>query len=80
MLEWWKSDQKVTFKKDNVHFFDDIATNVQPFQGTGLNARQVSCRVRGPKENMPGQFEGKIGGCGGELDEVVDTQGIHVCG
>jgi len=80
MLAWWKADQKLTIDRERVHFFDDIATNVQAFKGTGINARQVSCKVRGPKENMPGQFPGKIGGCGGEPDEVVEDEGIHICG
>jgi len=79
MLDWWKKDQHVDFKRENVYFFDDFVGNVKPFQGTGLNAKQVSCQSRGPKENFPGVWEGKIGGCGGTAAEVVGDRGVKVC-
>lgn len=79
MLDWWREDQKIDFDKSNVYFFDDIAGNVQPFEGTGLNARQISCESRGPKENLPGSFDGKLGGCGGTAAELTDEKGIKVC-
>lgn len=71
MLRWFRYARKVTIKRHRVHFFDDIAANVKPFHGTGVNARQVSCRVRDPS--------GRIGGCGGERKEVVERSGVHVC-
>uniref|UniRef100_A0A7S2QC54 Uncharacterized protein n=1 Tax=Zooxanthella nutricula TaxID=1333877 RepID=A0A7S2QC54_9DINO len=79
MLDWWKNDQHVDIKKEDVYFFDDFVGNVKPFAGTGLNAKQVSCQSRGPKENFPGVWEGKIGGCGGTAAEVVGDKGIKVC-
>lgn len=80
MVSWWRSAQKVPIKDENVHFFDDIQGNVQAFASTGYNAHQVSCaQPRGPKENIPGSYDGKIGGCGGTIMEAVGDKGIQTC-
>mmetsp|Transcript_38517 Transcript_38517/g.99687 ORF Transcript_38517/g.99687 Transcript_38517/m.99687 type:complete len:281 (-) Transcript_38517:32-874(-) len=79
MLNWWKTVQKIDIAREDTYFFDDIATNVQPFDGTGINARQISCTSRGPKENLAGSFDGKIGGCGGAASEVTAEKGVEVC-
>jgi len=78
MLKWWKADQHIEFKPENVHMFDDVRANVEPFKGTGFNAVQVSCQVRGVKE-WDGMFDGQVGGCGGEIAEAVAEKGIKVC-
>jgi hypothetical protein len=76
MVNWWKANG-LDLADENVWFFDDIAGNVQPFDGTGFNAIQVSCESRGPKEW--GGWDGKIGGCGGQLHEIEPKKGVHVC-
>jgi len=80
MVTWWKVNHKIDFADENVWFFDDIAGNVAAFKGSGFNARQVSCdEPRGPAEKLPGQFDGKTGGCGGIYSEIVNTTGVHTC-
>lgn len=78
MIDWWREKQGIDFKNEDVYFFDDIKENVQPFEGTGINAKQVSCASRGPVE-MAGQYEGKIGGCGGAAAEIEKFKGVVVC-
>lgn len=77
MVNWWKTQHKIDIAPQNVYFFDDIHDNVQAFEGSGFNAIQVSCDSRGPAE--AGGFDGKVGGCGGQLKEVVKMTGIHTC-
>jgi hypothetical protein len=77
MVNWWKSKHQLDIADANVWFFDDIHDNVQAFEGTGFNAIQVSCDSRGPAE--AGGWDGKVGGCGGQLHEVVKKTGIHTC-
>mmetsp|Transcript_50006 Transcript_50006/g.140169 ORF Transcript_50006/g.140169 Transcript_50006/m.140169 type:complete len:300 (+) Transcript_50006:35-934(+) len=80
MLWWWRNDMGIPIKDENVHFFDDIAGNVEPFADTPYNARQVSCASRGPVEpNIEGTLDGRIGGCGGVLPEITRTSGVHLC-
>mmetsp|Transcript_93259 Transcript_93259/g.216744 ORF Transcript_93259/g.216744 Transcript_93259/m.216744 type:complete len:293 (-) Transcript_93259:96-974(-) len=78
MIEWWRNKQDIPLKNEDVYFFDDIKENVLPFKGTGINARQVSCAVRGPSE-MAGAYDGKIGGCGGAFVEIEKVKGVHIC-
>lgn len=78
MVNWWKNKQGIDIKDEDVYFFDDIKENVQPFEGTGFNAKQVSCAVRGPIE-VPGAYDGKVGGCGGAFTEVKKFKGVHTC-
>lgn len=73
ILEWFSSAHQVTIAPGNVHFYDDIASNVLPFAGTGFNARQISCASR---DSSTG---GKIGGCGGLASEVVVDKGVVTC-
>lgn len=80
MVQWWKSaPRNIDIKDGDVYFFDDMAENVKPFEGTGFNAFQVSCAVRGPAEVLPGAYDGKIGGCGGAFSELQDKKGVHLC-
>jgi len=79
MVQWWRTVQKIDIDDRDVYFFDDMAENVKPFEGTGFNAFQVSCVVRGPAEALPGAYDGKIGGCGGTLTELTEKKGVHLC-
>lgn len=79
MVQWWRNVRKIDIDDGDVYFFDDMAENVKPFEGTGFNAFQVSCAVRGPAEALPGAYDGKIGGCGGTFTEVQEKKGVHLC-
>lgn len=79
MVQWWRTAQKIDIDDGDVYFFDDMAENVKPFEGTGFNAFQVSCAVRGPAEALPGAYDGKIGGCGGAFTELEKKKGVHLC-
>jgi len=79
MVQWWRNVKKIGIDDGDVYFFDDMAENVKPFEGTGFNARQVSCAVRGPAEALPGAYDGKIGGCGGAFTELEEKKGVHLC-
>mmetsp|Transcript_69761 Transcript_69761/g.216578 ORF Transcript_69761/g.216578 Transcript_69761/m.216578 type:complete len:234 (-) Transcript_69761:156-857(-) len=79
MVQWWHTKQGIKFEKEDVYFFDDMKENVQPFEGTGFNAQQVSCASRGPAEALPGAYDGKIGGCGGAIADIIKRQGVHIC-
>jgi len=72
LVDWMQSHHGIVIKYGHVHFFDDNVKNVPPFQGTGFNARQVSCKSR--------DEGGLIGVCGGLPEEIVDTPGVHTCG
>jgi len=81
MVQWWRNVKKIDVADEDVYFFDDMAENVKPFEGTGFNAFQISCAVRGPAEAIPGAYDGKIGGCGGAFTEldVEKKKGVHLC-
>jgi len=79
MVQWWRTVKKIDIDDEDVYFFDDMAENVKPFEGTGFNAFQVSCAVRGPAEAIPGAYDGKIGGCGGAFTELTEKKGVHLC-
>ena len=55
--------------KSNVYMFDDKASNINPFHGTGMNAHQVSC----------GSREGSHGLCGATLGEIRNSRGVTTC-
>eukprot|EP00931_Biecheleriopsis_adriatica_P006867 TRINITY_DN108210_c0_g1_i1.p1 TRINITY_DN108210_c0_g1~~TRINITY_DN108210_c0_g1_i1.p1 ORF type:complete len:250 (-),score=44.51 TRINITY_DN108210_c0_g1_i1:35-784(-) len=50
-------------KPSNVYFYDDKASNINPFHGSGMNARQVACG----------------GKCGGTAGEVKKQHGVMTC-
>jgi hypothetical protein len=78
MLDWWRDHQGLDIKDENVWFFDDVLKNVEGFKGTKFNARQISCKSRGPVEQWV-QWDGKVGGCGATTDEIKPERGVHVC-
>lgn len=55
--------------KAEVYMFDDKASNINPFRGTGMNAHQVSC----------GSREGGHGLCGATLGEIRNSKGVSTC-
>mmetsp|Transcript_63632 Transcript_63632/g.169096 ORF Transcript_63632/g.169096 Transcript_63632/m.169096 type:complete len:298 (+) Transcript_63632:57-950(+) len=78
ILEWARNHQGMDIKDARVWFFDDLLKNVEGFRGSGFNARQVSCKSRGPVEQWV-SWDGKIGGCGAVVDEIVPEEGVHIC-
>jgi len=72
ILEWYKEKLGATIANEDVHFFDDRAGNVRPFEGLGYNARQISCNTRS-SEYHP------IGLCGATQSEITDTKGVATC-
>jgi len=67
---WLKETQGVTIAPSRIWFFDDRENNIEPFRGTGMNARMISCATR----------DGEIGLCGATRDEIVDAPGVCTCG
>eukprot|EP00931_Biecheleriopsis_adriatica_P101135 TRINITY_DN76345_c0_g1_i1.p1 TRINITY_DN76345_c0_g1~~TRINITY_DN76345_c0_g1_i1.p1 ORF type:complete len:235 (-),score=28.64 TRINITY_DN76345_c0_g1_i1:114-818(-) len=61
--------QSLGVPKHRVYMFDDKASNLHPFHGSGMNARQVSCGTR----------EGSHGLCGGKAWEVEMVSGVETC-
>lgn len=64
-----KMAESMGISKSEVYMFDDKASNVRPFYGTGMNAHQVSCHSR----------EGSRGLCGGKSSEVSKRKGVSTC-
>jgi hypothetical protein len=74
IIQYYAQTAGAKIAPQDVHFFDDRDVNIQSFQGTGYNARQISCRTR------DGSYGGAIGLCGAELSEIVETSGQVMCG
>jgi len=55
--------------RHNVYFFDDKASSVSSFRGSGMNAQQVSCNSR----------DHNRGGCGANPGEVRRSRGVRYC-
>merc|ERR1712048_387798 len=68
----WLKTQGIDIPAENIWHFDDRADNVQPFESTGMNARQISCASRDPGY-------GTIGFCGASASEMVRELGVHTC-
>lgn len=73
-IRTWYAKKGISFTAAQTYFFDDNADNVKEFQGSGYNARQVSC---GSRDNTKGD---KVGWCGGVVSECVAGKGVHLCG
>lgn len=65
IVAWFGATHNKVIQPYHVHFFDDRADNVKPFEGTGFNAHQVSCAARDPDI-------ANIGKCGGTRWEVIE--------
>jgi len=74
VVTWFKEAHQIVIEDTNVHFFDDRASNVQSFEGSGFNALQVSCASRDRNIDY-----GAVGLCGGTHAEVVRKSGVHIC-
>eukprot|EP00931_Biecheleriopsis_adriatica_P039089 TRINITY_DN22358_c0_g1_i3.p1 TRINITY_DN22358_c0_g1~~TRINITY_DN22358_c0_g1_i3.p1 ORF type:complete len:314 (-),score=26.64 TRINITY_DN22358_c0_g1_i3:218-1102(-) len=74
IIGWFADHVGVCIPFGNVHFFDDRADNVLPFQGTGMHAHQISCKSRDKSIG-----NGKVGRCGATSSEIVNTPGVHLC-
>jgi hypothetical protein len=70
VLEWYAS-KGILIPRERVWFFDDRADNVQYFNGTGMNGRQISCAARDG---------GSVGLCGARPEEIELKPGITLCG
>jgi hypothetical protein len=71
ILNWLKT-LSIDIPEKNVWFFDDRSENVEAFDGTGMNARQISCASRAPG------FEA-IGFCGAQTSEITPELGVYPC-
>eukprot|EP00928_Gymnodinium_smaydae_P007486 TRINITY_DN12694_c0_g1_i1.p1 TRINITY_DN12694_c0_g1~~TRINITY_DN12694_c0_g1_i1.p1 ORF type:complete len:301 (+),score=61.02 TRINITY_DN12694_c0_g1_i1:71-973(+) len=60
----------VSILKEDVFMFDDRSSNIQGFEGTGYNARQISCATR--------DAQGSLGLCGATVSEIVNTNSGHL--
>lgn len=70
----WYQARGASISSGEVHFFDDRSSNVNPFQGTGYNARQISCQTRDAGQGNA------IGLCGATTSEIVPEAGVQLCG
>jgi hypothetical protein len=73
--DWYRNHMKIDIQIGHIHFFDDMAANVEEFQKSGYNAYQVSCKSR---DNSHGKDD-HIGYCGGTVAECVSASGAHLC-
>jgi hypothetical protein len=74
IIRYYEQTAGASIAPQDVHFFDDRSVNIQSFQGTGYNARQISCSTR------DSGYGGAIGLCGAMLNEIVPTAGQVLCG
>eukprot|EP00927_Polykrikos_kofoidii_P023937 TRINITY_DN21874_c0_g1_i1.p1 TRINITY_DN21874_c0_g1~~TRINITY_DN21874_c0_g1_i1.p1 ORF type:complete len:485 (+),score=61.33 TRINITY_DN21874_c0_g1_i1:67-1455(+) len=65
----WYASKDVHILRERVYFFDDRADNVENFEGTGANARQISCDSR----------EKRVGFCGARSNEIALPLGVFSC-
>lgn len=72
MIQWYGEHAKIGFKHSNVHFFDDRASNIAPFQTLDYNAHQISCASR------DSSIQG-VGLCGATVSEIVKDPGVKFC-
>jgi len=66
--------QGINIMASNIFFYDDRANNVEPFKGTGMNAKQISCGSRDMDIS-----NGAVGLCGAAVSEIVRENGISLC-
>ncbi|CAK9052268.1 Hypothetical protein SCF082_LOCUS28617 [Durusdinium trenchii] len=64
-----KMAEELGIRKSQVYMFDDKASNIRPFHGTGMNAHQISCSTR----------DGDHGLCGATTREVRREKGVSTC-
>lgn len=69
IIDWYRTNRRVSIADADVYMFDDREDNVSPFRLTRFNARQISCPTR----------DGPVGLCGAALWEIQRTPGVHTC-
>lgn len=75
--KYYEDSEGIRIADSDVHFFDDQSYQIVEFEGTGYNAKQVSCAETGGTAG--GYDAGESNKCGVSLAEVNDSPGIHYC-
>ena len=73
IINWYKKNKGINILDKNVYFFDDRKNNINGFEGTNYNAKQISCGSR------DSQLGGSVGLCGAKESEIIRKQGINYC-
>jgi len=73
IIQWYTSNVGAQIADSDVHFFDDRESNIQGFQGSSYNARQISCATR---DHNRGDA---VGLCGATVDEIISVAGVALC-
>lgn len=76
IVKYYKDTEGVEIANENVHFYDDQPYNIVVFEGTGYNAKQVSCGTTG---GTTGGFDGGDDKCAASFEEVNDEKGVKFC-
>jgi len=75
--KYYEDSEGVQIADKDVHFYDDQPYNIVVFEGTGYNAKQVSCGETG---GTTGGYDGGEGNkCGASLGEVNNAAGVKFC-
>jgi len=75
--KYYEDSEGVQIADSDVHFYDDQPYNIVVFEGTGYNAKQVSCGSTGGTTG--GYDGGESNKCAASLDEVNNSPGIKFC-
>lgn len=69
ILTWMNQNHGISIADERVFFFDDKQNNIEGFQWTNYNAKQISCNSR----------DGNRGLCGGTFAEFTGETGNKLC-
>lgn len=78
VVAWYAARSGVTIANENITLFDDRVSNIEPFQGLGYNARQISCATRDDPFGDPAEKD-QIGLCGATVAEINADKGVYLC-
>lgn len=70
----WYAQLGINIPAEKVYFFGDNTGNIPPFQGSGYNAREISCQSRDYSVG-----NGIIGLCGATRAEIKKWRGVKLC-
>lgn len=73
IVEWY-AKLGINIPAAKVYFFGDRTENIPPFQGTGYNAREISCQSRDYSIG-----NGIVGLCGATTAEIQKFSGVKLC-
>jgi len=80
ILTWLHKEHGVDILPGDVWHFDDRSNNIEPFRGSGFNARQISCETRDDASwTPPSHRDGAIGLCGATKAEIRKEPGVVLC-